>query len=176
MWCICQSYIKGVLWCDFKFSFLFGVIQAVHALIRSIKLQRLKIKAIFFIKVKTRPRPPKTAHLNTHPHVYLTMWEDLQTPHKCIHKERRRNYYSRCSIVAMSWRCCVFPNMVRGVTFPSHAWGIQPITTHWIAGQLEHIALFRTMSFVKIDAFQKGSAERSNNNLRYVENVFLNLK
>ncbi len=23
--------IKGVIWCDFKFSFLFGVLQAVHA-------------------------------------------------------------------------------------------------------------------------------------------------
>ncbi len=29
-------------------------------------------------KVKTRPRPPKTAHLNTPPHIYLTVWEDLQ--------------------------------------------------------------------------------------------------
>ncbi len=33
------------------------------------------------------------------------------------------------------------------------------------------------MSFVKIDAFHKGGAERSNNNVRYVENnVFFNLK
>ncbi len=33
------------------------------------------------------------------------------------------------------------------------------------------------MSFVKIDAFQKGGAERINNNVQYVENnVFLNLK
>ncbi len=34
------------------------------------------------------------------------------TPPKCIRKERRQNYYSRCSIVAaavaMSWRHCVF--------------------------------------------------------------------
>ncbi len=47
-------------------------------------------------------------------------------------------------------------NTVRGVTFPSHAWGIRPITMHWIAGQSEHASLLRTMSFVKIDAFQKG--------------------
>ncbi len=46
-------------------------------------------------------------------------------------------------------------NTVRGVTFPSHAWGIRPITTHWIAGQSEHASLLRTMSFVKIEAFQK---------------------
>ncbi len=42
-----------------------------------------------------------------------------------------------------------------GVTFLSHAWGIRPITTHQIAGQSEHASLLRTMSFVKIDAFQK---------------------
>ncbi len=35
-------------------------------------------KEIFFIKVKTLPRPPKTAHLNTPPHVYVTVWEDSQ--------------------------------------------------------------------------------------------------
>ncbi len=34
-----------------------------------------------------------------------------KTPPKCLCKERRRNYYSHCSIVAaaaMSWRRCVF--------------------------------------------------------------------
>ncbi len=35
---------------------------------------------------------------------------------------------------------------------------IRPITTHWIAGQSEQALLLRTMSFVKIDAFQKGGA------------------
>ncbi len=25
------SKLKGVIWCDFNFSFLFGVLQAVHA-------------------------------------------------------------------------------------------------------------------------------------------------
>ncbi len=25
------AHIKGVIWCDFKFSFLFGVLQAVRA-------------------------------------------------------------------------------------------------------------------------------------------------
>ncbi len=64
----------------------------------------------------------------------------------------------------------MFPNMVRGVTFPSYARGIWPITTHWIAGQSERTSLFRTMSFVKINAFQKGGAERISNNVRYVEN------
>ncbi len=49
-------------------------------------------------------------------------------------------------------------NMWRSVTFPSHAWDIRPITTHWIAGQSEHASLLRTMSYVKIGVFQKGWA------------------
>uniref|UniRef100_A0A672T4F4 adenylate cyclase n=1 Tax=Sinocyclocheilus grahami TaxID=75366 RepID=A0A672T4F4_SINGR len=32
---------------------------------------------IFFIKIKSQPRLPKTARSNTPPHIYLTMWEDL---------------------------------------------------------------------------------------------------
>ncbi len=67
----------------------------------------------------------------------------------------------------MSWRRCVFPNMVSGIIFPSHAWGIRPITTHWIAGQSEHTALFRTMSLVFVSEIR---GERINNNIRYVEN------
>ncbi len=42
------------------------------------KTKKSQTKEIFFIKVKTLPRPPKTAHSNTHPHVYVTVWEDLQ--------------------------------------------------------------------------------------------------
>ncbi len=57
-------------------------------------------KPEIFLKVKTLPRTPKMAHSNTSPHVYVTMWGDLQTPHKCIRKERRRDFYFRCSIVA----------------------------------------------------------------------------
>ncbi len=64
-------------------------------------------KEILFIKVKTRPRPPKMAHSNTPPHVYIMVWEICKTSPKRTRKERRRNYYSRCSIVAaagaMSW-------------------------------------------------------------------------
>ncbi len=56
------------------------------------------------------------------------------------------------------------PNMVRGVTFPSHTWGIRPVAKHWMAGQSEHTTLFRT-----IGMFQKGGAEGSNNNVWYVE-------
>ncbi len=37
-----QAFIKGVIWCDFMFSFVFGVLEAVYAYIRSVKLQRLK--------------------------------------------------------------------------------------------------------------------------------------
>ncbi len=45
-----------------------------------------------------------------------------------------------------------------GRNISSHAWGIRPITMHWIAGQSEHASLLRTMSFVKIEAFHKGGA------------------
>ncbi len=34
--------LKGVIWCNLNFSFVFGVLQAVCAYIRSVKLQRLK--------------------------------------------------------------------------------------------------------------------------------------
>ncbi len=37
-------------------------------------------------------------------------------------------------------------------------WGNWPVTMHWIAGQSEHTSLLRTMSFVKIEPFQKGGA------------------
>ncbi len=37
-----------------------------------------KTKEIFYIKVKTLPRPPKMAHSNKSPHVYIIVWEDLQ--------------------------------------------------------------------------------------------------
>ncbi len=30
-WSLHRLFLKGVIWCDFKFYFLFGVLQAVHA-------------------------------------------------------------------------------------------------------------------------------------------------
>lgn len=39
---------------------------------------------------------------------------------------------------------------------------------NWIAGQSEHTAYFRVMSFVKINVFQKCGAERRNSNVRRV--------
>ncbi len=63
----------------------------------------LKPKEIFLIKVKTRPRPPKTPHLNM-PHISMSLcWKICITLPKCLYKERRCN----CSIVttaAMLWR------------------------------------------------------------------------
>ncbi len=41
---------------------------------------------------------------------------------------------------------------------------------HRIAGQSEHTSLLRMMSFVKIYVLQKGRAQRSKNNVQYVEN------
>ncbi len=67
----------------------------------------LKTKEIFFIKVKTLPRPPKTPNLNNLPPT-STSWcgEICKILPKCIRKEKRWNYYSRCSF-DMSWRRCV---------------------------------------------------------------------
>ncbi len=54
---------------------------------------------IFYIKVKTLPCPPKTAHLNTPPHV-------SQCGKICITPPT--DFYSGCSnVAAMSWRHCV---------------------------------------------------------------------
>ncbi len=61
----------------FQVFFVFGALQAVYACIRSIKLQSLKPKEIFFIKVETHPRLPKTPHLNTPPHIYSTVLDNL---------------------------------------------------------------------------------------------------
>ncbi len=61
--------------------------------------------------MKTLSHPPKTPHSNTPPHVYVTVWEYLHNTAQCIRNERRRNFYSRCSIVvatAMLWRRSVF--------------------------------------------------------------------
>ncbi len=76
----------------------------------------------------------------------------------------------------MLWRRCVFTNMVSGIIFPSHAWGIRPITTHWIAGQSEHTAFFRMMSFVKINMFQKVGERRTTIIYGMWKMCFLNLK
>ncbi len=40
------------------------------------------------------------------------------------------------------------PNMVRGMTFASHAWSIRPITMHWIAGQSEQTAFQNVELFI----------------------------
>ncbi len=64
---------------------------------------------IFFTKLRLDHGPLKRL-IQTH--MSTSRCEKIcKTPPKCLHKERRRSYYSRCSIVAaagaMSWRCCV---------------------------------------------------------------------
>ncbi len=49
------------------------------------KVSKPKINS--YIKVKTLPRPPKTANLNTPPHVYIMVWEDLQF-HQNVHAKK----------------------------------------------------------------------------------------
>ncbi len=53
------------------------------------KLQRLKSQnqRDILYKFKTCPRPPKTAHLNMAPHVYITVGKICITPPKYTMKE-----------------------------------------------------------------------------------------
>ncbi len=126
---------------------LWSVWNLFIAYLRSIKFQRLKSQTkrdlLYSIKVKSCPRLPKTPHLNTAQQIYVTVREDLHNTAQMFTQRKRHNFYSHCSIVAaagISWRRCVFPNMVRGVPFPSHAWGILPITMHWIAQCTMHLS------------------------------------
>ncbi len=34
------AHLKVLIWCNFKFSFVFGVLQAVRAYVKSAKLQK----------------------------------------------------------------------------------------------------------------------------------------
>ncbi len=43
--------------------------------------------------------PPKTAHLNTPPHVYIPVWEGLQNT---VQIYKQWNNFSRCSIAAVA--------------------------------------------------------------------------
>ncbi len=91
-------------------------------------------------------------NLNISRHIYVTVLEDLLNTAQMFMQKNVLLF------ATMSWRHYVFPNMVRRGIFLSHALGIRPITTHGITGQSEHTTLFRTMNFLKIDAFQKGGA------------------
>ncbi len=50
--------------------------------------------------------------------VYLIKW----LVSVCIYIYTHTNIYIHTQIYI--WRCCVFPNVLRGITFPSHVWGI----------------------------------------------------
>ncbi len=92
-----------------SFPFL---LQAICAYIRSLKLQRLKSQNQRDIRYKRLCHALLKRLIQTRPHMSTSLCGEICiTPPKCIRKERRRNYYSRCSIVAaagaMSWRRCV---------------------------------------------------------------------
>uniref|UniRef100_A0A8C2GEF2 Zgc:113263 n=1 Tax=Cyprinus carpio TaxID=7962 RepID=A0A8C2GEF2_CYPCA len=56
---------------------------------------------IFFIKVKSCPRPPKTARLNTPPHVYVTVCEDLHNTTQMFTLSTKYNF-SLCFFLCSS--------------------------------------------------------------------------
>ncbi len=152
------SYLPRV---QIFWSWLYKILKVAKAKVSNPKrysLWKLRLGHAFLKRLIQR-RPHKSTWL---------CWKICIRPPTCLCKESRRNFYSR-SIVATAAMSC---NYDKGccVTFPSRAWGIRPITTHWTAGQAEHSVLFRAMSFVKINTFLKVGAERSNNNVWYMEN------
>ncbi len=145
-------HIKGVIWCDFKSFFVFEVLQAV----RAYKIhKRLKSQTQRDILYKSEDSSTLNSSKNaSFKHAYISTslcWKI--TPPKCLRKERRCNFYSRCSIVA----AMSFSNIGRNISITC----LRHSANHnaLIAGQSEHTTLLRTMSFVKMDAFQKGREE-----------------
>uniref|UniRef100_A0A8C1ALB2 Mesoderm induction early response 1, family member 2 n=1 Tax=Cyprinus carpio carpio TaxID=630221 RepID=A0A8C1ALB2_CYPCA len=58
----------------------------------------LKPKEIFFIEMKTCPRPPKTPCLNTPPHVYITVWEDLHNAAQMFMQKKKASFQKRTKL------------------------------------------------------------------------------
>ncbi len=52
------------------------------------KTWSLKTNEIFFIKVKTWPRPPKTAHSNMPPNVYITLCGKIAKHHPKVYAKK----------------------------------------------------------------------------------------
>ncbi len=124
-------------------------------------------KTKVFLKVKTRHA---LKHLiQTSPQKStLLCWMICITPPKCLRKERRRNFYSRCSIVVVEMLCVSKYGKGRNISVTR----LRCSANHnALDSQSEHTALFRTMSFVNINTLQKGGAERNENNVRFVENI-----
>lgn len=65
------------------------------------------------------------------------------------------------------------PNMVRAVTFTSHACSIRPITTHRLTGQSEHTKLYRALSFVKNQRVSLKRGKDTNMHDMWKNSVFL---
>ncbi len=106
---------------------------------------------------------------NTSPHKSPSLCGKICiTPPKCLRKERRRNFYSRCSIVVVGTLCVSKYGKGRNISLTClrysanhNALDSWPIRAH---------SAFQNDELLKIDVFQKGGAERSNNTVRYVEN------
>jgi len=107
-----KKKFKGIIWCDFKFSFSLKCIQVcIDKIPEAAKTKVSKPKRYSLSKLRLVHALLKRL-IQTRPHMFTSRCGKIfKTPPKCIHKERRQNYYSRCSNVAaagaMSWRCCV---------------------------------------------------------------------
>ncbi len=73
----------------------------MHVLdLQSYKAQSLPQKDLFCLKEKADPDRAKTAHSNSPPHVYVTMWKYLRNAAQMSRKERRRGFSNRSSVDA----------------------------------------------------------------------------
>ncbi len=72
-------------------------------------------KTKVFLKVKTRSCLPKSPHSNKPPKIDVTVLDDLHNTTQMFTRRKKATFI--LAVVLLSWRCCVFTNMVRGVTF-----------------------------------------------------------
>ncbi len=96
-WKVCCRNVKTFLWkgsYDAISSFPFSLECYKRMWIDKIpEVAKTKVSNLkrYSSKVKTLPRPPKTAHSNTPPHVYITVW-------KYLRKARERRLQSQRSV------------------------------------------------------------------------------
>ncbi len=91
----CIQILKWVIWRDFMFSFVFGVLQAVHAH-KILKVAKIKVSnpKLYPLTNLTHPHHPKMPHSNS-PHIHRqldrTLFYSNMTVSLCIRQGSKRN-------------------------------------------------------------------------------------
>ncbi len=91
--CVCNTFINGVIWCDFKFSFLFGVticscIYKLHEVAKT-KVSKPKRYSLSKLRLVHAPLKRLIQYMST-------SWcgEIFITPPKCLRKERVQDFFA----------------------------------------------------------------------------------